>query len=586
MKYHPFVLLLLTLSGCSLLYDLGSDQCRTDQDCQLLGGDFVGRRCVTGLCVPRSSSGETSGDSSADASTSDDTSSTDHTSTDTPSQSTGSDDGGGDTVCTSHKQCIEEHFDEPYICQEGKCVGLITKECPIVLQPENLEVPEPIIIGAYSAINALDKMASPITRNYNLVLDEFTERVGGLAGGPNNTRRKLVAVVCEGTKLNESPLANSIEHLIDRVKVPAIVSSLFTADLREAFNPEDNVFFLSPLAADSDLVGQNNQGLLWFLLGQWSDLAPAYVALTKRAEAFQKEAAQVDEIRLALIEGSLTPARDIGQVLLSDAAHSLVFNGKTALDNGDAHFLFRSLTSDFVDDEADVSSVVQDLLEFKPHVVVVTAGTEFTTRAMPVIEAEWERSLGDAGSGQPPPFYVFSPFIAADMSLLDSANGDVRKRSAGINFAAAEDDTLYTAYRHRYSSMYGTSGVPPDGWENFYDVMYYMVYAIAAAGNPATLTGEHIAQGMLRIVSPTGNSHDVGPSAISSTLGALAVPNNRINLKGTMGPSDFTVGIGARHTNGSVWCTPSNGGGFLYDVLRFDEESGTLEGQFPCFPNF
>lgn len=540
-------------SACSFIYDLSADQCKSDRDCKGFGGrsDLV---CVQALCVePQDEPTDEEEDAGVDA---------------------------GPVGCTSHAQCIEENLDRPHICRDGECIDLYSEECPVVLQPENLKVPEPIIIGAYSSIDELNKLGSPITLSYDLALSEFTEEVGGLAGGPNNTRRKFVAVVCEGADTTKAPLDKSLAHLVDTVGARGIIASLFTDDLREAFDARgksDNVFFVSPLTADSSLTSQDNSGLLWFMLGAYADLAPAYVALTQRAETFQRTAGSLGDepIRVALVQGSLAPARDIGQVLLSDPDHSLIFNGEKALSNDEDNFLLVELTSSFEDDEAEANSVIEALSTFKPHIVVVTAGDEFTKKVLPVLESNWDAS---AETGQVRPFYVMGPLLAFDTTLQAPANVGVRKRLAGINFAADADRTLYNMLKANYQAAYPDN--PFYDTENFYDAAYYLMYAIAASGNPAQLSGDSIAEGMLRLVSKSGAPMSVGPSSISDVLAALAVPNSRINLRGALGPGDFNLGTGSRIATGSVWCvTP---GAFTYDTLRLND-NGELKGTFPCF---
>lgn len=540
-------------SACSFIYNLDSNQCTVDSDCrEVLGSKYSKYVCERGVCVAPQVKP-------------------------VPSEEPSDEPDAGPVGCTSHAQCIAEHFDRPFICRDGECIDLYSDECPVVLQAKNLEVPEPIIIGAYSSIDPLNKTGSPITLSYDLALAEFTKAVGGLAGGPNNSRRKFVAVVCEGADIAKAPIEKSLAHLVDTVQVHGIISSLFTDTLREAFDlraKQDNIFFMSPLGADSSLTSQDNSGLLWFMMGPDSDLAPVFVSLTKRAEKFQRKAADLesdDKIRVALVQGSLASARDIGQVLLADRDHSLVFNGKKALSNDDGDFLFVELTSDFEDDKAEATAVISALSKFKPHVVVVTAGTEFTSKVLPIIEANWD---DDSETGQVRPFYVTGPLLAFDGSL-----SSVRSRLAGVNFTADPDQTLFNMFKANFQAAYPE--IQFLSTENFYDAAYYLLYAIAASGNPAKLTGDSIAQGMQRIVSKSGTQMSVGPKSISDVLATLAVPNSRIALRGTMGPADFNLGTGARVAMGSVYCVAPSG--FVYDALRLDSDTGDLVGTFPCF---
>lgn len=539
-------------SACSFIYDLSADQCKVDRDCKGFGGksNLV---CEQGLCVEPQDEPTEDEDAGVDA---------------------------GPVGCTSHAQCIEENLDIPHICRDGECISLYSAECPVVLQAENLKVPEPIIIGAYSAIDPLNKLGSPVTRSFDVALSEFTKEVGGLSGGPDNTRRKFVAVLCEGADTASAPLDKSLAHLVDTVQVHGILASMYTDDLREAFDARgksDNILFVSPLTADSSLTSEDNSGLLWFMLGAHADLAPTYVALTQRAETFQRNAGSLGDepIRVALVQGSLAPSRDIGQVLLSDPDNSLIFNGEKALSNDEDNFLFLEVTSDVEDDEAEAGAAIEALSNFKPHVVVVTGGEEFTKKVLPVLESTWDAS---AETGQIRPFYVLGPLLAFDSSLQTASNVGVRKRLAGVNFAADEDRTLYNMFKANYLAAY--PGEKFYDTENFYDAAYYLLYAIAASGNPAQLSGDSIAEGMLRLVSKSGAPMSVGPSNISDVLAALAVPNSRINLRGTLGPGDFNLGTGSRIAKGSVWCVTQST--FSYDTLRLNDD-GELEGTFPCF---
>ncbi len=552
-------------SGCSFIYNLDADQCQVNSDCkQVLGSKYAKYVCEQGVCVPPEPEpiDTTEDDAGVDA---------------------------GPVGCTSNAQCIEENLDQPHICRDGECIALMSDECPVVLQAENLKVPEPIIIGAYSSIDPLNKLASQVTLSFDLALSEFTEEVGGLAGGPNNTRRKFVSVVCQGPGSTPEQLESSLSHLIDTVGTRGIIATLFSDDLRDAFDSRgktDNIFFMSPLGADSSLTGQDNAGLLWFMMGPDSDLAPDFVALTKRAEAFQRTKAGLDEadkVRVALVQGSLAPARDVAQVLLSDPDHSLVFNGEKTLSNDEADFLLVELTSDFETDDGEVSTVISSLGDFKPHIIVVTAGSEFTKKVLRPLESNWD---DDPDTGQVRPFYVTGPLLAFDQTFRTLEDGQdppsqsrVRTRLAGVNFTGDPDQTLFNMFKVNFQAAY------PDieflSTENFYDAAYYLMYAIAASGNPAQLTGDSIAEGMLRIVSKSATEMPVGPNSISDILSTLAVPTSRIALRGAMGPADFNLGTGARIALGSVYCVAPDG--FHYDTLRRDADTDELEGVFPCF---
>jgi hypothetical protein len=107
---------------------------------------------------------------------------------------------------------------------------------------------------------------------------------------------------------------------------------------------------------------------------------------------------------------------------------------------------------------------------------------------------------------------------------------------------------------------------------------------VAAAGNPAVLDGDALAAGLQRITTSNAMRRDVGYANIADTLAYLQTPGSKINLYGTLGPSDFYPGTGSRVTNGSVWCAKP-GLAPVFNVLRLGS-AGDLTGTFSCFSGF
>jgi hypothetical protein len=314
-------------------------------------------------------------------------------------------------------------------------------------------------------------------------------------------------------------------------------------------------------------------------LGEWRNLAHSYVELTKRAEDFQKLRSGDSEVRVALIKGSQPAHLDVANVLVSDDVDHLEFNGKPALDDAnDNNFLP-------LGDSTSAADMIIALGEFKPHIVVLTGGMEFVNNVMLGLEGNW---MDEAEvDGQVRPFYVLSPEIAAYSSLPNATlkqvpYADIIQRSAGINFAGYEDRTLYKMYRANFQTLYGAAAFIEEH-ENFYDAMYYLAYAVAAAGTPAGLDGDDLALGMKRITARGETSFNVGPNDIGKTL--IALQQGDVNIKGTMGPSNFFPGTGIRELDGSVWCMKPEGA--LYNVLRIDPETRELTGDFTeCIADF
>jgi hypothetical protein len=217
------------------------------------------------------------------------------------------------------------------------------------------------------------------------------------------------------------------------------------------------------------------------------------------------------------------------------------------------------------------------LTEIRPHVIISAAGDEFVG-LMSQLEIAWSAVV----VGVPPPFYVLSieNRFSNQLTELVKAKPALGSRLVGVNYASAQDTTLRDAYLKRFESAFPTSkGI--EGFENFYDTMYFLLYAFVGAGNVATYTGNDVARGMTRLLSGPLEV-DVDPQQISYGTSALkSDPNTKIALQGTLGPPNFDPGSGARKSEGSVWCLDATAS-HVDDVLRLNE-TGQLVGDFPCF---
>jgi hypothetical protein len=594
-------------AGCSLLYDLSSEQCNASTDCAHFGAGYSCNAvhvCEAPPDVIGGSSGS-GGDGGGAGSNPSGGSAGEN-----PAGSSGSNTGGSagsepGPECTTNDQCITDHADQPFVCREGTCLDLRTNECPFVIGLDNLRSESPIIIGAYTFIGEESVTDSAVTANYQLALDEFTTNAPG--GGLQSGRRKIAMVACDG--INSSTFAASLDHLVDVVQVPAVIAPLLAPDLVSVFaskGHDSNIFFLSPIDADSSVTRLDDDGLIWNILGSYAQLAPSYVPLLERAETYLRgQAAQslqpTDPIRVALIDDETTAQKDISAELIGTST-PLFFNGKSAIDptNTDPanptcgpssdepcpNFLARTIPSSGV--PGDYTDTIDALNAFQPHVIVSVTGPAFVTNVLEALEVVWP------ASNPVKPFYLLGPYHASLPEMADAVtsgnstqcNGvgcPLRSRVLGINFESARDAAVLNSYRTRFATSYSQY---PINFENFYDAAWYMLYAIAGAGDVA-LTGDAIARGMGRLVKPDPSpEYAVGPSAVSDVLFALAnLPSSSgIQLDGTMGPPDFDPASGARKTLGSGYCIALNGV-FMYDVLRYESTgTPTMSGPPPSPP--
>jgi len=572
--------LVLGVSACSVLFALEADQCSVHSDCQKFGAALS--TCREGVCV---ADAMTNGGAPAE----------------------GGSGGGGEAgapegnECDSNGQCIDQHFGQPFVCQQGTCVALTTPACPLVVGAENLRALEPIVFGAYTlAPDAVSK--SVVTRNIELVISEFTGKVTGLRGGPNGSRRTLAFVICNSYFPDVAPgtidaFQPSVEHLVDTLHVPGIIAALGAKDLQAVFGQKldaSNTFVISPYEQDSELSALSDDGRLWHMLGATTDLAPAFAPLLKRTEeylrrdeSFLKLPGAGAPLRLALVTANVARELDVRDALVA-LPELLDFQVKTF-----------QVESALLTSSPDVSTVTDSLLDYGPHLIVALAGSEFIEGVFPGLEtgSVWSTRTG----GQQRPMYVMGSTMAPQTwSLYSGKQGDpggwksLLDRIVGVAYASAEDQRLLGSYELR---LIEASADLPDpslvlGAESVYDATYLMIYAAAAAGDVPTLTGKELATGVRRLVE--GSPYDVGPSSISRVLTALDNAED-LGLTLTLGAADWNVQRGTRTGRGSVYCL--NNGAFDFetdfpsgpnrDALRFDPVTGTLEEKpLPCIPNF
>jgi hypothetical protein len=512
--------------------------------------------------------------------------------------------------CARHSDCVDA-YDEPYVCREGTClrlknslrndndasVGDDTGDCSLVLGAENLAKHSDVfVIGAlvsrfpYSiptfaaAASAYELAALDFTQQ----LDENGLRIAGKARAP-------VVVVCDVTEapdggLTPERLRKTIDHLAHTLGVPAIIAPLWPARLQEAFLHAQAhgkpVFFLSPFESEPGLLEMDDSGLLWHLQGRALDVVPAYVEAIRRAEAHVRGQRADDgaPLRVALID-----SEQQNHKLCADALEqSMLFNGKSAEENGPETFLRLELESAQLTWLPRVTAALESLGRFRPDIVVSTGGIEL----MNPLQVTLEQFLTETGGSERLPFYIFSPThrtyagaIAANVLLFPPG---LERRLIGVSHAGAPDGANRAKYLGRTALL-----SPPhyeaefDGSEVYYDAIYSVMYAAAAAGDKQELDGADVARGMLKLVS--GAAIDVGVGDIRKAGGLLAAGSS-IALHGTLGPPAFDLSTGARLADSSLWCLlPSETRSYLtplIDVMRYEPSTGSFSGTLPCFPDF
>jgi hypothetical protein len=529
------------VSGCSVVYDLSTEQCSSNADCDALGEAFVGLECRQNLCqVPLV------------------------------------------TGCQSNAECMDDFAvgTEPWACVDRTCVELLTDECPVIL-PQTREIwrtslrtadPPPLILAGTTPANSTASLDNYL-RNYELALLELNEK-GVTVGG-----RQVVMLGCKAQFESTDELDEMMEHLADEVKVPGMVTTLAADDLQRAFTEKGratNMFFMSAYESDDTLAAIADNGLIWHIGPATPVLARVYGPLLTRI-LDRIEAPGTVKVATVVTTDYRFLTNMLPTIQAEPDRFGVRFNGQSVAANG-TNYLAVGITND---PGASLAQQVDALLGALPTVIISLADGQFIERLVPAIESGWP------AEGPPRPFYVLSPFNYNDGAVLDliASNPSLVSRMAGVNGAAAVDATAYNSYLMRWNLAF-PEAAGATGYENMYDAAYYLLYSAAAAGQGAP-GGLNLVTGMNRLLR--GMPVTVGPEALAQTVALLgANGSSTIQLNGTLGPPDFTVD-GTRESVGSVYCV--DGSGFHADVLRYvpndaDPTAATLAGDFTCIPDF
>jgi hypothetical protein len=492
-----------------------------------------------------------------------------------------------DGHCETNLECSKRNADAPARCRpsDHTCVPLKSDECPVIIGKDKHA--NALYLGAFATLDRVTPADNAIVWAHQLAINELdSDNVGGLPDGPDGpdgTRRPLVMIVCNNLP---DTVELAMKHLAEDVQAPAVIATLKPGDLLRAFETykKRDIFYLSPVAVTTSVIAEPDDGHIWNLLGQPSDLAPTYVEVLKLSEAHLRKLYDIQQP--AALKVALVTTSDAYDDELANSLRSVLqFNGKSISANG-ANF------KDFtIPTKPNFVALAKSIGEFGPDIVISAASEGFVMNGglQDEVEADWVQNAG----AKRRPFYILSPFNAGDLSdLLGRVSGQLERtpgvqeqqRYVGVSIASALDNTLQNAYEVRLSSV---TPDPVNDTANYYDAVYYLAYAMYAANQPDGITGSGITAGMQRLLQ--GSDVNIGPIPISSTFKTLANQKSTVHLVSTLGPPDFDATSGVRPVDGSVFCIDRTGNTAkpLFDALRYDKAKKVLTGDaLPCISGF
>lgn len=547
--------------------------------------------------------------------------------------------------CTKNAECIEKEAAKtgrPAICVDQHCQSIVGdgELCLPQLLPlrvgegnaktatDLLRADDVIVIGAVTPLNDSSPLQQPNLRAYNLALKEINE-YDGVPIGAGGKRQPLVMVVCKGEQGAVDP---SVEHLVNKLKVPAIVPSVDVTDLPSVMAKAQAAKSFGMNPSETLDKYETYEGLAWSLLGSPEDLAQAYAPAVQAIQAHLRSKRKLTgNLKLAVVATTYTvdqitakaiesgPTNPPGSALQRDLAKAVTLNGQplSALaTTNDPSFLHRDLN--LAGGAAEQTKLVDDLVNFCPDIIVALTGEELGVVFKPVEEQlaqKWESGgcvRGDgADAGAPTaamslPMWLLGTRNAHPAKLFEYLNTDVPEprtlkyqRFFGIQYAGTTEvvpagaTTQRDAWLERMKTLYGGASEDYSDMENFYDAIYWIAYGFSASGYaPVPPVGASLKGGVRNLldgVSIFPGTVDVVRNSFA-TIQTQRLADKHTTYVGALGPRDIEQSVGRVFGTGALYCYVNAGSAsaqpisIKYDVRRYDSEGGgKLVGDDACF---
>jgi hypothetical protein len=485
--------------------------------------------------------------------------------------------------CESNARCLPEHV----------CVRLDTRDpatgttgpCPTLLNAQGARDPNAIFIGAFAPLDQSSIEAQTISAIYAMAASEFNDMGGlrGVAGGPPSP---LVVIVCNNS---EASTPGALQHLIEDVRVPAVLAAMDQNQLLAGFNKYPQTFFVSAFSGSKELANVS-RGRAWTMLGQPSDYAEIYAALLPHAEALVHagliRAGKDRDLRVAAV---VETSNAFGVELANAVLPQLTFNGLKAVDQP-SNYLGREVVSD----GSNVQQVVKDLYDQLPPDIVLSFASDVFTANSGVMSR-----LNQLGWSEHRPLYILSPEnaeagadVTAELFRLRSVDyKDDVGRVLGVAPAGLLPG-MTDAFNNFWMHLLLKYPEARTDFGNYYDAFYFLVDALYASPRVAfregTINASDLATGMRRLTNLGKTKFNVGPNDISDVFSVLDAKNFLIQLDGTMGAPDFDRDTGMRRESGSIYCFDSTRLKIQKDVISYRRDTMQLDQvEHPlCLINF
>jgi ABC-type branched-subunit amino acid transport system substrate-binding protein len=473
-------------------------------------------------------------------------------------------------ACNIPVDCAREGGPPLSTCRadDGVCVPLISEDCSVLAEPEDLRDPATLWIGAMFPLRGSDgdDFGRSNLNAMDLARRDFAAAFKSLRH--DRGARPIGIVACD----DSADPSRAAAHLARDLRVPAVVGF---ATGTEAIELANSTFLPAGTLVVSSLnstpllarIPQPEGGprLVFRTTYSTTVSARAIAALVGRFEP------RVSSRRMKVVLVRRANAAGLG--FSHEIVATLAFNGKSAVENGDD---YREIVVDGLETGAgtlpNYDAVVAEVARFAPHVVLVEGYAIFDHVVLP-LEKAWRKDRGYR------PLYI-SPGL--DLHFLRSVDAVPGLRARFFPVTATSNTLPNARFVVHYNEVFAdkiTRSVAPN---TSYDTVYVLGYAAyALRGAPAT--GAALSRSIPRLLGP-GRAVDVGPAEIYDALDLLR-KNENIDLNGATGRLDFDLTTGDAPVDQAVLCVVTDAAGHTVGTesgLVYNATRGEFTGELRC----
>jgi hypothetical protein len=455
-------------AGCSVIVDSKPQQCTTDGDCRARGATFVDSFCgAAGACVR-----------SVD-------------------------------YCATNVECIERLGNEASICRKSDhtCVALVTKQCKLLADKDDLRNDETVIIGSHG-IPSWSSQTQACESALELVRRDFKSTQGGLPPSPTSggNPRPVVFLSCD-VPIGQQELHKAVsDHLFDNVKVPVSIGPFASIDMTTYGVQKAIAAGATMLSVAEDQVAYQipgRVGSVFFFGLPVGAIITGYaqgVSLIEPVIRAKVPDAATRPLKVAFVYPSTGAAETEAQQMFAQVRFN---GGKSAMENGPTlykEFQFTPPSADpnFQEGFANLSLSVK---AFNPDVVILRGADEVVPLGTLIESANPNKSY----------FLLAIEARGAVISWVGS-NESLRKRILGVRPGRYEQDPRILRVNQRYLAA-GFEAAPSPLMRACVDMAYAALYAAGAVvdGPP---TGKKVGQALLTKFTDSGTPIEASPSSI------------------------------------------------------------------------